>query len=226
MSLPDGYGYPTSIGGQGQRLGGALHGHEPPRGHRQRLHQVHGTGWRQRAPLKKVKPYWMDINDCHVDPFYNIPGTGKPGSVNVASRDLTMPSRGGSWPASATSTAAPGSCDRPAGLRQPRAGESGRPGATPTIPSTTSADPARTRADPHDGVPIPAGNPGQRRREDPLELDLRQLQASHRVMGISQIYVGPDPTVTQNCSPMPNDMARARARARPGAASRLSSPCP
>lgn len=44
--------------------------------------------------MKPVEPYWMDINDCHVDPFYNIPGTGKPGSTVNNIRDLVMPQDG------------------------------------------------------------------------------------------------------------------------------------
>ena len=37
-----------------------------------------------------VKPYWMDINDCHVDPFYNVPGMGKPGTTQNMTKDVTI----------------------------------------------------------------------------------------------------------------------------------------
>ncbi len=210
MSLPDGYGYPTSIGGQGP-LWGVLY---MVMNHREVTDNAY-IKYTVRletndAPLKKVEPYWLDINDCHVDPFYNVPGTGKPGSVNVASRDLAMPEsgrivagighvHGGAYKLAINQ---PDCGNRELAVSEPTWGHPEHPfyNVRPILhePGPTHM----TAFQSQQGIPV---NAGEKIRLNSIYDNSRPHT---RVMGISQIYVDPDPTVTQNCSPMPNDIAK------------------
>ena len=46
------------------------------------------------APIKPVRPLWMDVVNCKADPVYDVPGGGKAGSVHERKYDLTVPESG------------------------------------------------------------------------------------------------------------------------------------
>jgi plastocyanin len=46
------------------------------------------------APIKPVRPLWMDVVNCKADPVYDVPGGGKAGSVHERKFDYTLPESG------------------------------------------------------------------------------------------------------------------------------------
>ncbi|MFY9487799.1 MAG: hypothetical protein WAP35_03760 [Solirubrobacterales bacterium] len=40
----------------------------------------------EAALVQDVKPFWMDVNNCKADPFYDIPGTGTAGTASAVAR--------------------------------------------------------------------------------------------------------------------------------------------
>jgi len=90
MSLPDGYGYPNK-GSDHWGLLAMLMNHFPETATVSVRYTVTYVTGEQLLP---VKPIWLDMNNCNIDPIYNVPGTGRPGSTYSRHFDLTMPESG------------------------------------------------------------------------------------------------------------------------------------
>jgi plastocyanin len=47
-----------------------------------------------RANLTPVDPYWLDVENCKVDPVYDVPGGGRTGSTHVKTMNWRVPEAG------------------------------------------------------------------------------------------------------------------------------------
>ena len=162
------------------------------------------------ASMTAVKPYWLDVVNCRADPIYNVKGDGGPGSTDDRSFDLTMPEsgriiaggghvHGGAHELTITE---PDCGDRTIAESIPTWGLPDNP-FYQVRPVLHEPGPINMSAwGSESGVPIAAG---QRLRLNSLYDD----SLPHvRVMGISIVYVAPDPSVTpaQGCGPLPGDI--------------------
>ena len=160
------------------------------------------------APMQGVEPYWLDINDCHVDPFYNVPGTGGKGSTDTQYRDVTIHEPG-------RIVAGIGHVHGGAQkltLSQPHCGNRQVAESLPTWgnpdhsfynvrPILHEPGPINMTAfRSQQGIPVTAGQTVR------LNSIYDNSRAHTRVMGIEQIYVAPDPGVTNGCGPLPTDV--------------------
>jgi plastocyanin len=164
-----------------------------------------------------VKPYWLDVRNCHSDPIYNVPGTGRQGSTHVRSADIQIPEAG-------RIVAAGGHVHggaRKLTLTQPACGNRVLGESVPTWglarhpfynvrPVLHEPGPVEmTGFGSQSGIPIAAG--------ETLRLNsLYENSRPHvRVMGIMIAYFDPDPAVTSPCGPLPDDLQVLRSD-RPG----------
>jgi plastocyanin len=72
VSMPAGYGYPTKSS-DGWGIVAMVMNHRAVSDHA----LIHYEVTIDSAPLTAVKPYWLDVRDCHADPIYNVPGIGQ-----------------------------------------------------------------------------------------------------------------------------------------------------
>ena len=91
LDLPAGYGYPNR-GSDRWGLVYMLMNHKPAT--RTGLRPVHGPLRRRGETLTPVRPYWLDVKNCHADPIFDVPGTGPMFSTVSRSVDFTMPESG------------------------------------------------------------------------------------------------------------------------------------
>ena len=158
--------------------------------------------------IQDVDPYWLDVANCQADPIYNVPGSGEPGSTQVRSADFNFPEsgrivagaghvHGGAQMLRITEPA----CDnREIGRSEPTWGLADHPfyNVKPVLhepgPISMSAFTTPT------GIPVNAGETVR------LESDYDNSRPHTRVMGISIVYVAPDPSVDENCGALPNDI--------------------
>jgi plastocyanin len=90
LTLPRGYGYPTTPADQWRMIWMAMN-HRPER----REAYVEYRVTVDPAPgLTPVKPYWLSVVPCVSDPQYTVPGGRAPGSVHRRSLTFTMPESG------------------------------------------------------------------------------------------------------------------------------------
>jgi hypothetical protein len=158
--------------------------------------------------MQGVHPYWLDVNNCKADPIYNVPGTGKKGSTHRRSYEFTMPESGRLVAAGGhvhggakrLTLNEPDCGDREIGRSVPTWGYKSHPyyNVRPVLhePGPIAMSGFGTAT----GIPLAKG---ERLRLD-SEYDNRYPHT--RVMGIMVAYVAPDPTVTDGCAPLPNDM--------------------
>jgi plastocyanin len=204
ITMPDGYGYQIGSNNNWALLYMVMN-------HRKETDaafiQYKVTVRTDPTGMTPVEPYWLDINDCHVDPIYNVPGTGKPGSIDVRSRDVAIQKDG-------RIVAGIGHVHGGAqqlNITQPWCG--GRQIAQ-SLPTWGNADHPFYNVRPilHEPGPI---NMTAFRSEQGIPVQAGQLvrlnalydnsKPHTRVMGIEQIYVAPDPSVDEPCGPLPTD---------------------
>jgi plastocyanin len=155
--------------------------------------------------ITPVDPYWLDINDCHVDPIYNVSGLGKPGSMDVRSRDVTIqnPGRivagighvhGG---AQKLTLSQPQCGNRQVAESLPTWGNADHPfyNVRPILHEPGPINMTAFRSE--EGIPVTAGQTIR------LNALYDNSKPHTRVMGIEQIYVARDNSVTQPCGPVP-----------------------
>jgi plastocyanin len=72
MSMPPGYGYPTTQTDSWGVVAMVMN-------HRSTVDHalIHYEVTIDNSPLTAVKPYWFDVRDCHADPIYNIPSVAQ-----------------------------------------------------------------------------------------------------------------------------------------------------
>jgi plastocyanin len=208
MQLPDGYGYPLSK--QDTWLMTYMF-----MNHRAVTDQAfveYNLTVDTRPDVTPVKPYWLDVANCKVDPVYDVPGGGRKGSVNKRKMVWTLPEAGRlvaggghvhgggqalklrrpECPNSAIYTSRPvwGGRNHPFYNVRPVLHE---PGPI----HMTGFYSAR-------GVPLAAGEKGV------LEADYDAAQPHTRVMGIMVVFVAHDASVTERCGAVPNDFVSLR----------------
>ena len=90
--------------------------------------------------IEPVTPYWFDSRNCRSDPIYNVKGHGGKGSTDNEKTTFTMPEAGRIIAGGGHTHGGARKLDADsARLRRPqRSASRCRPGATRTIPSTTS----------------------------------------------------------------------------------------
>lgn len=204
VSMPPGYGYKTN----GSNLWAMLY---MVMNHRKQTDSafVEYTVTVDTAPgIKDVEPYWLDINDCHVDPYYNVVGTGKPGSLDLKYRDLVMPASGrivaggGHVHGGALKLALskPGCGNQQVAESIPTWGNADHPfyNVRPILhePGPTHMTAFQSAS----GIPLRQGETIR------LNSIYDNSRPHTRVMGIEVIYVDHGAPVAQNCEPLPSDM--------------------
>jgi plastocyanin len=170
--------------------------------------------------IQDVHPYWLDQVNCQQDPIYNVPGTGGKGSTHTRTRDFVIPEAGRLIGAGGhvhggareLSLSQPDCGDRELGKSLPTWGLPDHPfyNVRPVLhepgPINMSAFGTPT------GIPLAAG---QSLRLNTLYDNSRPHT---RVMGIMVAYIAPDPSVTDGCAPLPDDIQTQRTEqpGRPG----------
>jgi plastocyanin len=89
FALPQGYGLPTASTDRWAMLWMLMNHARRPETVFVRYRVTYVTG----APLIPVRPYWLDANNCNVDPIYDVPGTGAT-ATDTRSMRFTMPESG------------------------------------------------------------------------------------------------------------------------------------
>jgi plastocyanin len=159
-------------------------------------------------PLRDVTPYWLDVNNCFVDPIYNVPGGGKPGSLDRRSAEWTIPEAGRLVAGSghvhgggqSLSVTQPTCQNRELAHFTPTWGPPSHPfyNVRPILhePGPVNVTSMTTPT----GIPLAAGS---RLR---LTSTYDNVLPHTRVMGISVVYVAPDPSVVEPCGALPADV--------------------
>jgi hypothetical protein len=201
LTLPTGYGYPTSPQDHWQLIWMAMnHRHE-----RREAYVEYRVTVDPDQSLKPVTPYWLSVVPCISDPMYTVPGGGRPGTVARRSKTFTMPKagrivavgghlHGGSYGLRLTE---PACGNRTIALSDPTYAPKGDP-LYRVHPLLHEPDPKSI--DWHqweDGWAIAKG--------DKLRVTAAyDASRPHmRVMGISHVYLAQDETVKQSCAPPP-----------------------
>lgn len=204
MSLPEGYGYDINSSNAWVMLYMVMN-------HRQATDSAYveytATVKTDTTGMTPVEPYWMDINDCHVDPYYNVPGTGGPGSLDVVTRDVTIQTSGRivagighvHGGAKGLTISEPSCGNRQIAVSNPTWGDAGHPfyNVRPILhePGPVNMTAFQTQQ----GIPVRQGEVVR------LNSIYDNSRPHTRVIGIETIYVAPDPGVTQACGPLPTD---------------------
>jgi plastocyanin len=223
MSMPRGYGYQTNAG-DNWALVAMVMNHRSAADHA----LIHYEVTVDTDPsLQSVKPYWFDVRDCRADPIYNIPSVAqkakkaakkhRKGKKKHKRRATAKPTidetRDYVFPESGRLIAGAGHVHGGAireTLTQPDCGNRQVAESDPTWgladhpfynvrpvlhepgPINMSAFRSTT------GLPIHAGETIR------LNSIYDDSQPHVRVMGILVAYLAPDPSITQNCGPIPD----------------------
>jgi plastocyanin len=89
LTLPRGYGYPTSPADNWKMIWMAMN-HR----HQTRKAYVEYRVTVDPAKLTPVTPYWLSVVPCVSDPQYTVAGGGAPGSTHTKSKGFAMPKAG------------------------------------------------------------------------------------------------------------------------------------
>lgn len=155
-----------------------------------------------------VTPYWLDVANCETDPVYDVPGGGRPGSVDTRTATFTIPEAGRivaagghvHGGAKALTVREPACGDRTLWRNVPAWGLASHPfyNVRPILhePGPISMSAVRSQA----GIPVAAGT------RLALDSTYDATRPHTRVMGIDIAYLAPDTTVTDPCGPIPADV--------------------
>jgi plastocyanin len=203
MQLPDGYGYPLSK--QDTWLMTYMF-----MNHRAVTDQAfveYNLTVDTRPNVTPVKPYWLDVANCKVDPVYDVPGGGRKGSVNKRKMVWTLP-EAGRLVAGGGHVHGGGQALK---LRRPECQNSAIYTSHPVWGGRNhpfyNVRPVLHEPGPIHmtgfysarGVPLAAGE------KVVLEADYDAAQPHTRVMGIMVVFLAPDASVTARCGAVPND---------------------
>ena len=203
MQLPEGYGYPISR--QDSWLMTYMF-----MNHRSVVDSAYveyNVTVDTRPDLTPVEPYWLDVENCRVDPVYDVPGGGKKGSVNKRKMVWTLP-KAGRLVAGGGHVHGGGQALK---LRRPECPNSSVYTSRP-IWGGKNHPFYKVRPVLHEpgpihmtgfysarGVPLAAGE------KVVLEADYDASQPHTRVMGIMVVFLAPDASVTERCGAVPSD---------------------
>ena len=90
MQLPDGYGYPISK----QETWLMTYMFMNHRSVTDRAYVEYNMTVDTRPDVTRVEPYWLDVENCKIDPVYDVPGGGRKGSVHKRKMVWTVPKTG------------------------------------------------------------------------------------------------------------------------------------
>lgn len=201
LTLPRGYGYPTSPADRWRMVWMAMnHRHET-----REIYVEYRVTVDPSPGLTPVKPYWLSVVPCVSDPQYTVPGGGGPGSVHRRSKLFTLPEAGrivavgGHLHGGAHSLvlSQPACGHRTIAANDPSYGAPEDP-LYAVKPLLHEPDPKRiTWSQWSDGWPVAAG--------DKLKVTAiyDNTRPHMRVMGISHVYVAPNAGVQPGCAPPP-----------------------
>jgi stress up-regulated protein Nod 19 len=206
LALPDGYGYPIKRSDNWLVTYMFMN-------HRAKVDSAY-IGYRvtveTRPDVTPVEPYWLDVENCKVDPVYDVAGGRSRGSRNVRRAVWTVPKAGrlvaggghvhGGGEALALSRPA---CPSGGAIytSRPTWGSSRHPfyRVRPVLhepgPIHMSGFNSAT------GMPLAAGE------RVLLESDYDAARPHTRVMGIMVVFLAADPSVRSTCAARPDDMA-------------------
>jgi plastocyanin len=201
LTLPHGYGYPTSPADHWKMIWMAMN----HLSERREAYVEYRVTVDPSAGLTPVKPYWLSVVPCISDPQYTVPGGGATGSLAKRSLTVTMPESGrivaigghlhGGSDELVTSQPACG--NRTLAISDPTYGVADDP-LYAVRPLLHEPDPKRVSWNQwSDGWAIAKG--------DRLKVTA-VYDASHphmRVMGIAHVYLAPDPNAQPGCSAPP-----------------------
>jgi len=211
MLLPAGYGYPMKAADTwGMTYMLMNHRNRTDRAFIE-YHVTYDTD-----ALTPVKPYWLDVKNCLVDPVFDVPGGGRRGSTYRRSATWTVPESG-------RLVAAGGHVHGGAkDLALVRAGCPGRPRLYTSRPLWGNRDHPFYNVRPvlHEPGPINmsgftsaqgfAVSRGERLR---LDANYDNELVHTRVMGIMVVFLAPDSSVGGRCAPPPGDVTEYRSTA-------------
>lgn len=204
MHLPGGYGYPVSRDDTWFMVWMLMNHRQTP----DRAWVQYEMTVETDPALQPVEPYWLDVVNCLTDPIYNVPGGGAPGSVHERSGSWTVPTAGRIVAGSGhmhgggkdLRVSQPTCEDRELMRFTPTWGSPRHPfyGVRPILhePGPVNVTELQTPT----GYPLAAGS--RLRLTSTYDAELPHT----RVMGISVLYVAPDPSVTDPCAPLPADV--------------------
>ena len=201
LTLPRGYGYPTTPADQWKMIWMTMN-HRPER---REAYVEYRVTVDPSPGLMPVKPYWLSVVPCVSDPQYTVPGGRPAGSVHRRSLTFTMPEagrivaigghlHGGS---NALVTSQPACGNRTLAVSDPAYAAPDDP-LYAVRPLLHEPDPKRISwSQWSDGWAIAQG--------DRLKVTaLYDASRPHmRVMGIAHVYLAPDPAVQPGCSAPP-----------------------
>jgi plastocyanin len=203
LALPPGYGYELD-GGDQWLMAWMFMNH---RGVTDRAFIEYHVTVDTAAEVVSALPYWLDVRNCFVDPVFDVPGNGGPGSTYKQATTWTAPQSGrllgggghvhGGGESLVVSQ--PDCGDRELGRSEPLWG----------LPSNAFYHVKPILHEPGPiamsywgslhGIPIAAGE------QLKLTATYDNSRPHTRVMGIGVVYIAPDDSVTQRCAPLPGD---------------------
>ena len=218
MKLPPGYGYDLADqtpGASGPEYWGALYmvmNHKPTT---ENDAYVQYTMKIDDDPeIQGVVPWWLDVENCQADPIYNVKGTGDPESESVTTSDFQLDAdrlgasggrivaggghvHGGAY---RLDLSQPGCDDRDLFSSTPTWGNPDHPfyNVLPVLHEPGPINMTAFRS--AEGFPVTAGSSVR------LRSVYDDSQPHTRVMGIMIAYVAPDPSVTDPCGELPDDV--------------------
>ena len=202
-ALPEGYGYPVRADDD-WAIGWMLMNHRPTV---ERVWIEYTVGY-DTAPLTDTQPIWLDVRNCRLDPIFDVPGGGPPGSTFSESTTWRAPTSGRIVSAIShihgggrrLTLTRPGCADQL--LVDPRLVWGFRDDPVYNIrpllhePGPVSIGVMRSVQ----GIPVAAGE------ELKLTATYDNELPHTRVMGIMGIAFVPDESVTAPCGPIPDDI--------------------
>ena len=206
MALPDGYGYPVKKSDDWLVTYMFMN-------HRSRTDSAH-IGYRvtvdTRPNVTPVEPYWLDVENCKLDPVYDVAGGKRRGSRDTQRAAWKVP-KGGRIVGAGGHVHGGGQA---LVLRRPNCATNGKLYTSRPTWGGPRHPFYRVRPILHEpgpinmsgfnsaaGIPVAAG--------ERVVLDSRyDARLPHtRVMGIMILYMAPDASVTERCAARPGDMA-------------------
>jgi plastocyanin len=211
LRLPPGYGYPVA-GGDHWAMTWMIMNH---RAVPDRAYIRYRITYDTDAALTPVKPVWLDVANCRMDPIYDVPGGRPKGATDVRTTDWVAPEAGRVVAAGGhvhggglgLRLSEPDCGDRTLGEIDPTWGAASHP-FYHVRPVLHEPGPIHMR-----GFESAAGLPfgaGQRLR---LSSVYDAARPHTRVMGIAIAFVAPPAPDQQPCAPLPRDVAYDRAPA-------------
>jgi plastocyanin len=201
LTLPRGYGYPTSPADKWRMIWMAMNHRNDTR----EIYVEYRVTVDPSPGLTPVKPYWLSVVPCVSDPQYTVPGGGGPGSVHKRSKLIAMPEAGrivavgGHLHGGSHSLvlSQPSCGHRTIAANDPSYGVPEDP-LYAVRPLLHEPDPKRiTWSQWSDGWAIGAGEKLK------VTAVYDNSRPHMRVMGISHVYLAPDASIQPGCGPPP-----------------------